>query len=79
MPRLYGAMRAMPGVIRTKPCVKIDCRQASSHSEEQGMKEGGVKKKKEERNDATRINRVTVWMQHTSLPRTNKAVREKML
>lgn len=43
MPRLYGAMRAMPGVIRTKPCVKIDCQQASSHSEEQGMKEGGVK------------------------------------
>lgn len=26
-----------------------------------------------ERDDATRINRVTVWMQHTSLPRTNKA------
>lgn len=40
-------MTAMPGVIRrTKPRVKTDCQQASSHSEEQGMKEGGVKKKK---------------------------------
>lgn len=79
----YGAMTAMPGEIRrTKPRVKTNCELASSHSEERGdgggwrrVRKGG----KEERDDATRINRVTVWMQHTSLPLTNKAVREKML
>lgn len=39
-------MRAMPGVIiRTKPHVKTDCQQASSHSEEQGVREGGSKTK----------------------------------
>lgn len=31
----------------------------------------------EKRDDATRINRVTVWMQHTSLPLTNKAVKRE--
>lgn len=46
------------------------------------MKEGGggggrKTKKKEARDDATRINRVTVWMQHTSLPLTNKAVKRE--
>lgn len=45
-------MRAMPGVIiRTKPHVKTDCQQASSHSEERGVKEGGVKKKKKTRRE----------------------------
>lgn len=44
--------------------------------EERGMK-ASKKKKREERDDATRINRVTVWMQHTSLPLTNKAVKRE--
>lgn len=48
MTRWYGAMCAMPGEIRrTKPHVKTNCQLASSHSEEQGMKEGGQKKRGE--------------------------------
>lgn len=45
------------------------------------MKEGEEEEETEEReeDDANRINRITVWMQHTSLPRTCKAVREEML
>lgn len=62
--------------------VKTDCRLASSHSEEEeeGRRdEGGRVRKREEGGDeATRIkNRVTVWMQHTSLPLTDKAVKER--
>ena len=73
-------MRAMPGESRrtNKPHVKTDCQLASSHSEEQGdegrWRRVSNEERERERDDATRINRVTVWMQHTSLPLTNKAV-----
>lgn len=74
MPGLYEAMRAMPGVVRgTK-------RLPASIFTFRRMRGGGgwsKKLKKEGSNDATRINRVTVWMQHTSLPRKNKAVKRE--
>lgn len=63
----------------TGPRVKTNCELASSHSEERGDGGRWSKKREGRGDDATRINRVTVWMQHTSLPLTNKAVREKKL
>lgn len=59
--------------------LRPDFQWASSHSEEEeeGMKEGGSEWEKKREMMPLGFNRVTVWMQHTSLPLTNKAVREK--
>lgn len=46
---------------------------------DEGAWRRGGRVRKEERDDAFRINKVTVWMQYTSLPLTDKAVREKAL